>query len=188
MFAARVWALLGAHVKKAWAVLAAHVKKAWAVLAAHVKKGWAVVATRVDAAASRRLSAFPLARSPELSPADSTPEPRKMNACPPPARRSARRALSFDILTNSFCRKPLVLIFIQTARGVPPSFFISPIFSELQNAPAPQSSVHDPIRPYASAGNSQTGGRKLGNEQAVGSSASGAGCYLQPAAETLTGT
>jgi hypothetical protein len=78
------------------------------------------------AAASCRpatLAAFPLATSSEFSPAESTPEQRKVNA------------LCFDILTDSFCRKPPVLIFIQFARGVYPLNFKSFISNELQTAP-----------------------------------------------------
>ena len=67
-------------------------------------------------------SIFPLTTSPEFSPADSAPEPRETPACPSPARSDKRRTLCFDILTNSFCRKPLALIFIQTARGYTPLF------------------------------------------------------------------
>src|ERR1700688_3137503 len=53
--------------------------------------------------------AFLPATPSEFSPADITPEQRKINA------------LCFDILTGSFCRKPPVLILIQFARGCTPS-------------------------------------------------------------------
>jgi hypothetical protein len=91
-----------------------------------------------DPTASRHpvtLAAFLLATSSEFSPAGSTPKQRKMNA------------LCFDILTDPFCRKPLVLIFIQFARGVYPLHFILLSFNELQTAPAPQPSLRDlPVR------------------------------------------
>src|SRR6202166_1436085 len=79
-------------------------------------------------------------------------------------------ALCFDILTDSFCRKPLVLIFIQFARGVYPLPFMLLSFNELQNAPAPPT----PNRPEP---------EEFGAPPPTPWSY-GCGLYLQPASET----
>ena len=63
--------------------------------------------------------------SSEFSPAASAPEQRKMNTCPPPARRSERRAFCFDNDTKPFCRNPPCLISIQNPRGCAPSVLLA---------------------------------------------------------------